>query len=53
MKSAYDDLKQQLGATNENLQQQNQDYLDQAQKNADQACSTGPARIRSARTSRA
>src|SRR4051795_5855512 len=36
MKSAYDDLKQQLGATNEDVQQ-TQDDLDQAQKDADQA----------------
>jgi hypothetical protein len=36
MKSAYDDLKQQIGATNDELQQ-TQDDLDQAQKNADQA----------------
>ena len=36
MKSAYDDLKQQLGATDEDLQQ-TQDDLDQAQKDADKA----------------
>jgi chromosome segregation ATPase len=36
MKSAYDDLKQQLGATNEDVQQ-TQDDLDQAQRDADQA----------------
>jgi Alanine-zipper, major outer membrane lipoprotein len=36
MKSAYDDLKQQLGATDKDLQQ-TQDDLDQAQQDADQA----------------
>src|SRR3954453_2326938 len=36
MKSAYDDLKQQIGATNEDVQQ-TQDDLDQAQQDADQA----------------
>jgi chromosome segregation ATPase len=35
-KSAYDDLKQQLGATNDDLEQ-TQDDLDQAQSDADQA----------------
>jgi hypothetical protein len=35
-KSAYDDLKQQLGATNDDLDQTQAD-LDQAQKDADQA----------------
>src|SRR3954471_20587740 len=36
MKSAYDDLRQQIGATNEDIQQ-TQDDLDQAQQDADQA----------------
>src|SRR4051795_2190898 len=35
MKSAYDDLKQQLGATNEDVEQTQED-LDQAQQDADQ-----------------